>query len=432
MRIWIVVPILLTGAASVYAANDCRTPVDLSPSSVPPIEVPQRATAYAVVAVADDSSPPGVSAPAISAGTVTFAGPFLDLLRSAHAIKPYQLVWKDSGGSEVCRQELTVAAGTQVSTPAASVSLADCIDSAKRWIASIASDRKLTGARHDFTAIVFMESGAVCHRNRDYGVAGDPIYVGLVTRDDTVRATSVSFVPCEIEKEEPTVRVDAGLDGFRPHSAMTRRAAPPVSPLYEGRVCFNRDVTIEVAVTPTGKDPQTWRHAIAQHVRYRATAQIGILSTDLHDSDFALITDAGGTQIVFDKGPEDSGPEWYANVVVYGIAHYLRDLGGKTRYQGRDILHDQRWSDRLGLFFGVSLSEPADRVSAGFAFELLAGVNLLGGYERAKVNELVGLSSGDAFSGAESSLPIREEWDGGWRLGVALDLRYLTALFQRK
>jgi hypothetical protein len=308
------------------------------------------------------------------------------------------------------------------------------MDSAKVWIASIAQDpkRKRTGSEDSFTAIVFSDSGAVCYRNRDYGVTGDPIYVGLVTRNDATLPTSVSFTPCELEKEEPSVRVDAGLDGFKPQAALKAALPPPVSPLYEGRVCFNREVTIEVAVTPAGKPAETWRYAITQHIRYRATAQVGILSTDLHKSDFVLITDTGGTQRVFDKGPVDSGPEWYANVVIYGIAHYLHDLGGKTRYQGRDILHDQSWGDRLGLFFGVSLNEPTKRVSAGFSFELLAGVNALGGYERARVNELVGLNSGDPFPGSVSDLPIRDRWDGGFRWGVALDLRYLIAIFQRK
>ena len=440
MRIWIAVLIVMASVGVVGAKNDCKSSIDLSKSKVD-VEVPDGATSFAVLNAA--KAPPilatGVTAPVIKNGKLELSGDYLGAIKAASPITPFELVWSNTGG-EVCRQPLgtnastSPAAAAAIAAGASRTELQNCNQAAQRWFATIRGQRRKSGSRDDFTAVVFTRDGAVCARNRDYGVTGDPIYVGYWAMDNRFVPTSVAFDPCELEKEEPSVYVPTNLENFKVHGAPTAQELPPVSPVYEGRTCFNRTVTVEVTASDAGDAGKavTWRTAIAQHTRYRATAQIGIISTDLHESDFTLITDSSGTQRIFNKGPVDDGPEWYANVVIYGIGHYLRDLGGKTRYQGRDIIHDQSFNDRLGVYFGAALDEPTKRLSAGFSFELLAGVNLLGGYERARVNELVGFSDGDPFTGATADLPIRDRWQGDWRWGVALDLRYLIAIFQRK
>ncbi|HEX6042469.1 hypothetical protein [Longimicrobium sp.] len=163
---------------------------------------------------------------------------------------------------------------------------------------------------------------------------------------------------------------------------------------------------------------------------YRATLHLGTLFTTLHNRSFGLRPD-GEDQRIYSKGPTDRGPEYYAAVVLYGLPHYIPSLFGGDRYRGRDVVRDHSLADRIGGVVGVGLSDPRKQFVLGLAFEALAGVNVTGTWNFARVNSLAEVEEGAVFTGAESEIPQRQEWENEFVLGVSLDLRYVAALTKR-
>ncbi len=112
--------------------------------------------------------------------------------------------------------------------------------------------------------------------------------------------------------------------------------------------------------------------------------------TDLHDQTFGLRPDGTGQNLIFNEGPIDDGPRYFASLVVYGILHYLGTLGGGN-YPGRDIVNDNSIVDRLGAVMGV----------------------------------------GAAFAGTADEIPLKKRWENDFTFGFSIDMRYVADLFAR-
>jgi hypothetical protein len=367
--------------------------------------------------------------------------------RTAAGTDPLFVSWSGGAAGTECTQTFQLALddsrgdGARARGPVAPRPLADPAENARasgtawpergcgqagaRWEGEI---RRELGS-DDFTQIVFLEDRGVCYRggNRDYGVTGNPIYIGVFTEDAQVwDEVSIQYEPCAIESAVPAVLVNdkaSVLSGFQSGLNVW------VLRTYPQRSCFN--TTVGVTVTGrTGDKTVTARTSLEQAQRYRATVNLGTLFTDLHNRSFGLRPDGTG-QRIYGQGPTDTGPEYYAAVVLYGLPYYLPSLLGGERYRGRDVIHENGLLDRIGGVIGVGISDPRKQFVAGFAFEALAGVSVTGTWNFMRVNKLAGVNEDDLFTGAADRIPQRQEWDREFAVGVSLDLRYVSALVTR-
>jgi hypothetical protein len=304
-----------------------------------------------------------------------------------------------------------------------------CRNTASRWWGDRLNEEGLTEEKADIVAIAFDTSGNRCFVSPGYPTVGDRIVVTAVApRNARVAGTAseVGYDPCSIQSSAPSIYIGEAAAAFDPF--VPQAEAQTVHVLAERR-CF--DPTVVVTWQQNGE--VKGRYTVSQYQRYHATLQLGVQFSDLHDSTFGLRDEAGET-IIFDKGPVESGPEYVASLVLYSLPRYFDSgfFGGGEGYRGRDILHDNAFTDRLGLVLSVGLDDFGDRFAAGLSFELIRGINVTWAYEFVKVNELAGLSIGDPFPGIESDIPTREKWEGESVVGISIDLRYVTALFSRE
>lgn len=131
---------------------------------------------------------------------------------------------------------------------------------------------------------------------------------------------------------------------------------------------------------------------------------MGAVYTTQHCRTFGL-ADVDGQKVIVDKGPGGRGPEYLAQLTVYGLLHYLGALTGRGRYLGRDIVNDHSFADRVGLVVGVGFDKPLNRFALGLSFEIANGVNLVGAYDLARISELKDVAEGDVFKGKAEELP---------------------------
>ena len=308
----------------------------------------------------------------------------------------------------------------------------------------------LRGGRSDFTVILFDETGP-CYLSRQFGAEGDPIAVGFVSTSDV--AVSVDLDPCGVPSATPKVLISADI------SSLTLLAAeePDVRWFPPLRRCFGPAAGIKLTVG-SGDKARTLAYTLKQFERYRATLQLGVAASELHQRGFALRT-AGTTKRIFETTPEERGPEYVASVVIYGVPHYfarrsVRDPSFADRgagiagtvtghaasageayrepYWGRDPVNDNGVMDRIGLLLGAGINQPGRRFLVGGSLELLTGVNAFFAREFVRTPELEGVAVGDEFTGEAAALPLRDHWRMAWTGGISIDARYALALFGRK
>lgn len=277
---------------------------------------------------------------------------------------------------------------------------------------------------------IFNPDGSMCNAFPSYfGVAGEPIYVGIIGKGD--EGYSVSFDPCSKESSTPSVLVtDSGAFSLLQGSEQKRGfgTSPYQVMKFPPRQCFNENLTITIknsSGTAVASLP------FQQYQRYRATLQIGALFSPVHDTTFGTRT-VNNQSVVFSEGPTGKGPEYVATLVVYGLPHYLHQLVGGPAYHGREVVNEREWADVIGGVIGVGLNDPGKRFVTGLSFELLAGINLLGVWEFAETTQLVGINEGDALPPGVTTPSTRKHWDSKAVVGLSFDLRYITALFGRK
>lgn len=323
------------------------------------------------------------------------------------------------GGGVGGQPPVRLAAGGEAETK--TWNAGECARAGAQWGQEL--QQKTGGNR--FTEVVFLENHDVCFRNRDYGVTGDPIYVGVFTSHAEAWDTAtISFDPCSLEPASPNVLISdksSVLSGFQ--SGGWKLIT------YPERSCFNSSVAVTLKAD-IGNTTVTARTTVDQATRYRATLNLGTLFTNLHDRSFGLRSDGTNSRI-FGKGPDNRGPEYYAAVVLYALPRYIPTLFGQGHYAGRDVVHDNTLIDRLGGVVGVGIKDPRKQFVVGFALEAIPGVSLTGTWNYARVTRLAEVKEGDIFTGTAETLPTRQVWDHEFAWGLSLDLRYVSALVTR-
>jgi hypothetical protein len=306
----------------------------------------------------------------------------------------------------------------------------DCRVAGQAWRALVRADLR-TGSQGDpFTVLLFRRNGTLCYSNRDYGIQGQPIYVGAFVAQATQwDEVAVTYDPCSLAPTEPSILVSGDITkiGSGSSSGVIYHVRT-----FPERSCYNPSVVVGVkgplTSGTTTLSTVDFRHTVQQYQRYRATLQFGILNTPQHFNTFGL-RDSSGTKLIFDQGPVNRGPEYVASLVLYGLPHYLSNLlGDGPVYEGRDILHDQSLSDRIGGVIGASINSPGKRFLAGFSLEAIYGVNVFGVWDVAQLQQLVGVSEGDPWTAALNELPVRKYWSTKFVTGLSFDLSYAGKL----
>lgn len=304
-----------------------------------------------------------------------------------------------------------------------SASAEDCHAAGAKWATEIVHQAK------NYTMIVFAQSGEVCYANRLYGVAGDPIYIGLwVNTGKPVQWKPLQFTPCSLEDATPAIFVSADSVSLTPNKAQQDEYWD----LLRGqpRQCFNDSVGISAT---TQANDQAVAFTLLQYRQYRATLQLGVLFTDQHTSSFGLATNGAGDSVIRDSAAHGNGPEYVAGLVIYGLPHYVGTLFRGPAYRGRDILHEQDFFDRLGLVLGVGLTEPTRRFTGGVSFEIMYGLNLLITADVHRQTALdPGIDPSMPFMGTAAAIPTHDDWNTKMVVGLSLDLRYVQELFSGK
>jgi hypothetical protein len=359
---------------------------------------------------------------------------------ATHADNQVQLRWgKAADPSAGCLQPFTVSSPPPPSpggttTPAAAVNVQDCQSQGLQLRTTIRRQRGLgTKASDDFSLVVFCRDVTAFQIDRDYGVEGDPIYVALYD-NGTLLSPHVEIPTCSIEpagprifQSETSLPTTGGLQSTQPFS---------IQVLLQ-RACYDTSVEIDLKAQRTDLATQkladvSRTYVLGQAVRYNATLQVGPLFTNQQPHTFGLSVDSKNVSHILDKGPTGSGPEYVGTLVLYALPRQLASLFGGKPYDGRDILHDQKFADRLGGVLGAGLSNPSKLFVAGLSFEIFSYVNVTAVYSWARLPELSGVKAGDVFTGTADQIPVQDQWKGKFAFGISVDLRYAAALFNRK
>lgn len=307
----------------------------------------------------------------------------------------------------------------------------------------------------DFTVVIFDESGP-CYSSRQFGAEGDPIAVGFIATSAV--PVLLDLDPCNTLGAAPKVLVSADVSGLTLQADEAGRFVMKAHWFQPLRRCFGAAAGIRVTVG-TGQAAKAVSYSLKQFERYRATLQIGIAASELHEGTFGLRPDGSAKRVIATSAPE-RGPEYIGSVVLYGLPHYFRrrsaqapsfieqprtpgkpavvapgaaaDAPAHEPYFGRDPVNENGAMDRVGLLLGAGIAQPGRRFVAGASVELLTGVNLFVAREFYRRRELEGVGLGDEFTGEAATIPARDHWRQAWTAGLSLDARYALALFGRK
>jgi hypothetical protein len=308
----------------------------------------------------------------------------------------------------------------------------DCSKAGAAWAAELA--RRPGHRVGGFTELVFLESPVggdanVCYYNRDYGVVGDPIYVGVFGQK-AVTWLATRFEPCSAQPVAPKIQQSSEKFPSDLHAGTWQLQT------FLERRCYNTAVDVSIVGNHLGENV-VQRYPLTQYDRYRGTVQAGILYTDLHNAAFGLRQDQSDTNktFIYDKGPSNRGPEYIATLNLYAILKYLPSLLGRSggtdygTYAGRDPIHDQDILDRIVAILGVGITNPTRRFSVGASFEVIYGISAIWVQDFAKVTELApGTSTTVPFTGTEAEIPTIFVWRHRAAWGLSIDLRYMSAL----
>jgi len=333
------------------------------------------------------------------------------------------LIFAADGGRTCFQVVKTDVAEGGNETPLAAGTLDDCKAQASAWEQEILKQVK-GGRSPGYTLIVFMESGEICHANRLYGIAGDPIHVGVYT--STTQWAPTRFEPCAIEPAAPAVyvsvdQVNLTPQGRRESGGYTLRKNTP-------RRCFNSAVDISFRRTEGTTADGAIRYNLSQHQLYRGTLQLGAIFTPQHVREFDVRT-VGEENILYSKGPNGRGVEYTASLVLYGAPRYVISLFGGPSYSGRDLVHDDGVLDRLGAVLGIGLTQPGRRFVAGASFEVIYGVNVLYVADILRAPQPVGARLDEPFAGTRDDIRTEERWTTRGVWGISVDLLYVKELF---
>lgn len=347
---------------------------------------------------------------------------------TTHTPDQIQIRWgKSSDPNAECLQPFDAVVPPPPPFQPRPVDVQKCRTKGEQKRMEIRTERKLGNAQDDFSLVVFCRDVTAQQIGRDYGVEGDPIYVGLYD-DGTLLNPRIEFTSCSIEPAGP--RIFQSESAF-PGGVQSAAVDPFELKILAQRACFDASVQIDLKAQRRDGTEVSKSFTLQQARRYHATLQVGPVFTERQAHSFGLRVDEENNKRIFDKGPVNRGPEYMAALVIYALPRQLGSVFGGEAFRGRDILHEKSFADRLGGVLGVGVRDPAKSFAAGLSFELFDYVNVIAVYRWARLPQLTGVEEDDVFLGTADQIPVRDEWKGHFEAGLAIDLRYVTALFRR-
>ena len=163
------------------------------------------------------------------------------------------------------------------------------------------------------------------------------------------------------------------------------------------------------------------------------------VTTDLSKPSFDIFPISGTTDNTINQ--INSGNRTLAtfNVIFYWkptIEWASKKLKGKSHItQGRDILKEGLFWERLNPTFGVSLNDEwRENFFFGATFEFARGGNMVLGWHYGKVQELADkdfILGETVFTGTQADIKLTNVWDSGFFIGITLDTRIFNRVLAR-
>lgn len=315
---------------------------------------------------------------------------------------------------------------TEAPPQTAEVSIGNCYAAAGEEYANIVKQR---GRDKNFSFIAFCSDKTTYQPMRSYGVKGDPIYIALYD-NKSMKLPVFEIQTCSLEQEGVSLYNQAAVSNLRigkesgesengEKVKIEYRFSSPVI-----RTCYDGQVVINLIDRQQGEKILR-SHVLNQHARYHGSFMLGTLFTDKVSHKYLAGDNGTGTTVIRDEGPFNQGPVHIISLLLHGLPHYIFD---SEPYHGRDILHDNRFSDRLGLMLGVGIEKPQNNLSLGLTYELMRGINLTYSTNWTRVTELDGVKVGDAIA-AGTAVPTRDSWGRYTSFGISIDFGYVTGLY---
>jgi hypothetical protein len=149
--------------------------------------------------------------------------------------------------------------------------------------------------------------------------------------------------------------------------------------------------------------------------------KFGLLDRTVTETDDAGMETEVSKQEIFRTRDEGHQIEPAFNIVVHPLG---KDLD-QTAYSNSG---GRRWIP--GLLFGFSLSDPEDHLFLGLAIEPSPGFTFCAGRHWAKQPRLLdGFEEGQLLA-EDDSLPVKEEFEDDWFVGVAVDTSVFAKMFK--
>ena len=262
------------------------------------------------------------------------------------------LIWTKADSTR-CAQ-LLVAEAVAPPTPSSSdpglggsirPATGDCAVDGSAWLA----DLEKVDPKRPKTVIVFKGSNP-CYRTDTFrpAIHGDPIYLGVLTKEYPWSSAAVGFTPCDVESAVPQV-----LSSGEFPASLRQSGKPWLLLTALPRSCWNDAVTISIK----GSDPRAQAgYVLPQYGRYRATVHLGTIFTDQHEVTFGLQQE-GTQKVIVNKGPTDKGPEtWLPWCSIRSFATFHRS--GPTA-PTRDV---KSATNRVSSIASASLSGSVSRI----------------------------------------------------------------------
>lgn len=172
-------------------------------------------------------------------------------------------------------------------------------------------------------------------------------------------------------------------------------------------------------------------HKIKINKLYHAGFGVSFLKTELENPSFdtAPLTDTTNTIIALDEGKRSIIT---VNVIWYWRIFHWDFWKGSALTEGRDILKELPWYDRIYPTFGVSLDGKfRENFFYGFVYEFARGANITYGWHYGKVRRLAdeGFKIGeDVFTGSKEDVKTTNKWETKPFVGLNVDTRIFSAI----
>lgn len=296
------------------------------------------------------------------------------------------------------------------------------IDGELLTIGSIYDDESRYDVNDDRAFIIVDENGTLMGNSPVNIDQDDIIYVIMIGKPSEIKNYNVDYVgtykPVDLQMrsyDTPAItpKMNSSTKDF---SARVFTRGPFTS----------ETVTIKIKKGKELKSSYSLRVNKLFHLAFGISANI----TDLQNPTYVLQPLDATTNTIVAK---DNGKRTLMsfNVIWYWRSTFRYLLPGSSITRGRDVLKEPSFWERINPSFGVSLNGNFSRnLFFGGNFEFARGGTINAGYHWGKVNKLMvkDFKFGEtAYTG--TTVPVSEEWDGRFFIGIMLDTRIFNSLF---